>query len=255
MTTINDIADIARILREQPEWNDTIRGILLSRELLELPEKFAEFAQSTSDRQDQLDNRLDEFIQATNRNFQLVYERLERLEVVVSDLNTRTGQVEIGVAALNTRMNRMEGKLDNAIGANYERKVAKVIHSLLGRLSLRRTKILRGYLVGVSQEFTDLVDDAEDNGLITEAQHNDIMQADLVCWGRNRYEGWEQYVAGEISVTIGDSDITRAVQRASILSAIVGQTVQPAVVGAYIDDERIALASAQGVVVLLSPED
>ena len=25
-TTINDIADLARILREQPEWADTIRG-------------------------------------------------------------------------------------------------------------------------------------------------------------------------------------------------------------------------------------
>ena len=30
MTTINNIADLVRILKEQPEWADTIRGILLS---------------------------------------------------------------------------------------------------------------------------------------------------------------------------------------------------------------------------------
>lgn len=30
--TVNDITDVARILREQPEWADTIRNLLLSRD-------------------------------------------------------------------------------------------------------------------------------------------------------------------------------------------------------------------------------
>ena len=137
----------------------------------------------------------------------------------------------------------------------YNRKVAKIIYSLLGRLSLRRIKILRGYDIGTSQAFADLVEDAEDEGLITEEQYNDIMRADLVCVGRNRDNGSDQYLAGEISISIGDSDITRVVQRAAIMSAIVGQTVQPAVIGAYIDDERTALAATHGVAVLLTPYD
>ncbi len=28
MTTINDISDLARVLREHPEWRDTIRGLV-----------------------------------------------------------------------------------------------------------------------------------------------------------------------------------------------------------------------------------
>ena len=48
--TVHDIADIVRIIREQPEWADTIRSILLSRELLELPQRFAEYTEATNQR-------------------------------------------------------------------------------------------------------------------------------------------------------------------------------------------------------------
>ena len=64
MTTINDIADFVRIINEQPEWNDTIRGILLGRELLELPQRFAEF------------------MRVTEENNRLVAERLGQLDLI-----------------------------------------------------------------------------------------------------------------------------------------------------------------------------
>jgi septal ring factor EnvC (AmiA/AmiB activator) len=47
MTTINDINDLARILREQPEWADTLRSLLLTQELLDLPAKFSEMVDAT----------------------------------------------------------------------------------------------------------------------------------------------------------------------------------------------------------------
>ena len=37
MTRINDITDLVRILREHPDWLDVIRGILFSRDMLNLP--------------------------------------------------------------------------------------------------------------------------------------------------------------------------------------------------------------------------
>ena len=49
MTTIDNIADLVRILKEQPEWADTIRSILLTEELLNLPARFAEFVQLTQE--------------------------------------------------------------------------------------------------------------------------------------------------------------------------------------------------------------
>ena len=68
MTTINDIGDLIRILREQPEWAEALRSVLLSRELLELPEEFAQF------------------VKLTNANFQTVNARLERLETDVAEI-------------------------------------------------------------------------------------------------------------------------------------------------------------------------
>ena len=50
MTTVTDITDILRIIREQPEWADALRGALLGKELLELPQRFAEFAEIANKR-------------------------------------------------------------------------------------------------------------------------------------------------------------------------------------------------------------
>ena len=49
MATINNIPDLLRLLDENPEWVEELRRRLLSRELLELPERFAELAERFSD--------------------------------------------------------------------------------------------------------------------------------------------------------------------------------------------------------------
>lgn len=250
MTTINDISDLARIIREQPEWADTIRTLLLGRELLELPNRFAEF------------------VELTTRNFQLVNERLERLEsdmaVVkedVSGLKTDVSSLKSDMAEvkgrLNTiegRLNRIDGRIDNALGSNYEITVLKGITGLAGRL-VRKVRVLQGFISGPALEFLDLVDEAEDAGLITEEQHNQVTDLDLVLRGRRKADDAEVYLAAEISITVGDSDILRAAERAAILASFLDHPVIPAVIGANIDDARIDLAAANGVVVLLTPAE
>ena len=56
--TINNIGDLARILREQPEWADTIRGLLLGEELLNLPSQLAEFVQVSQENNRQVREEL-----------------------------------------------------------------------------------------------------------------------------------------------------------------------------------------------------
>ena len=243
MTTINDISDLARIIREQPEWADTIRSLLLGKELLELPVKFAEF------------------VELTNRNFQLVYERLERLEsdvaeikTTVSGLETSVSGLETDVSSLRTDMNLVKGRLDNAVGSNYEWKVTKSIGAVIGS-SYRRVRVLKGLPSGPSPEFMDLVADAEDDGLITDEQYLQIQQLDLVMTGRRKTDRAEVYIAGEVSITVGESDIIRAAQWAAMLSAAVGQPVEPVVIATQIDEARTALAAANNVAVFLAPED
>ena len=101
MTSINDIADLARIIRERPEWADTLRNILLGQELLELPERFAEFVQqadsnfhAVNERQDGLEAALTDFVRETDRNFRMVNENIQ---------------------AVNERQDRLEARLDDFI--------------------------------------------------------------------------------------------------------------------------------------------
>ena len=70
MTIINDIADLVRILREDPAWADAVRSVLLSQELLNLPQEvvaltkaFREHAETTNRRLASLEAGQDELKQ------------------------------------------------------------------------------------------------------------------------------------------------------------------------------------------------
>ena len=58
MATINTIEDLIRVLDENPQWLEALRARLLTRELLELPEKFAQFVAATEKRFDNVEQRL-----------------------------------------------------------------------------------------------------------------------------------------------------------------------------------------------------
>lgn len=59
MTTINTMQDLTRLLRENPDWRDEIRRQLLTEELMELPQRFAEYTKVTDKRLDRIEKKLD----------------------------------------------------------------------------------------------------------------------------------------------------------------------------------------------------
>jgi hypothetical protein len=251
MTSINDIGDLARILREQPEWADTIRGILLGKELLELPERFAAFVQLT-----------EQNFQLVNQNFQLVYERLDRLESDVTELKTHVARIDSNIDRIDSNidridatLNRMDGRMDNGFGMSYEFKIAKNMRGIAGQfLHIRRTRVLQGNATGPDPEFMELLEKAEENGTITEEELNEVLRLDFVLMGQRKSDGANVYAAAEASITIGGEDITRAAKRAKILATVIGQPVSPTVIGSRIDGTRTEQADASGVTVMLAPE-
>lgn len=59
IATINTIEDLIHVLDENPQWLEALRARLLTRELLELPEKFAQSVVATEKRFDKVEQRLD----------------------------------------------------------------------------------------------------------------------------------------------------------------------------------------------------
>ena len=217
--TINNIGDLIQILQDQPQWAEALRGVLLSRELLELPEEFAKF------------------VQLTNANFELVNTKLERLE-------TR----------LETRMDGMDGRMDNGFGTNYEIKVERNLMSHAGQhLNLRAVRVLRGIMTSQDAEFNQVIESAVDDGKISWQDHDELMLCDLIFTGRARGGGEEVHVAAESSITAGDHDVERAQERARILRQIIGQDAIPLVICANIDDQRAQMARERGVAVIRVP--
>ena len=225
MTTVNDIADILRIIREQPEWADALRAALLSQELLEMPQRLT-----------QLTAAFTEFVETSNKRF-------ATLEGDVTELKTGQARLEAGQA-------RLEGWVGNLRGNSYEQKVGNTISSILTERMNRRVRFLKRDNLPDDSEFFDLLYDAEGQGVISQQERNEVAQADIVLQERGRPDADTLFIVMEVSVTVADHDITRADERAAIMERITQKTTIPIVVAAHVDDARQQLAQDRNVTLI-----
>ena len=254
MTTINDISDLVKILQEQPQWTETLRSFLLSRELLELPETFAAFVKTVDRQFEAIDRRFE----AVDRQFEVVHQRFEaidrRFEAVDQRFDALETKMDQGFAEVNRRFNQMNGRLDNALGVSYEYKIEKNIYSIAeDQLDMERIRLWKGPYFGPAADFMEMLEQARAGGIITRDEHREMCRADIIlrCMGPDRQPA--EYAAIEISITIGDSDIVRVSRRAEILALALDHPVIPAVIGTQIDDERSQLAKDNNVRVAIMP--
>ena len=225
MTNINDISDLVRILRDQPEWADLVRAILLGDELLETPRRIADLVS----------------VSETMNN------RLERLEAGQERLEAGQERLEAGQKVLTSR-------LGNITGSDYEQQV---IRSAPWRLQVH-LDILAGeilYARGARQspETSATIGQAVLNGTIPVEEADSLSATDLILTGRTP-EGDPVQVVCEIGVILHNRDVTRAEQRARILQKASGITTLPAVIGESVPDGVLALAVERRVPVILAPD-
>ena len=160
MTIINDIADLVRILREDPAWADAVRSVLLSQELLNLPQEvvaltkaFREHAETTNRRLASLEAGQDELkqgqaqLQTTVDGLQYGVEGLETkvdgLQNSVEGLETKVNGLYNSVEGLETTVNGMRGELGNVSGAFFQRRAASFAVRVARRdFHLRETSLI-----------------------------------------------------------------------------------------------------------------
>ena len=241
MTTINDISDLLRILRERPEWLKAVREIVLTEELLRLPETIAQLAEE-----------LREYARQTN-------ERLERLETDVAGLKTDMTEVKTDIVGMKAnqestdrRLGRMENQINEMRGDILEITAAKrIIPSVIKQMSLYDCDTIIGPGMILSQDRINDIRLSERAGVVGRGASQEVALVDLLLHGRRDDDEQAVWVVVEASVKIDEHDIRRAGHRAGILTAVYHEPALAVVVGESIDDRDNERASASGVTVIM----
>ena len=270
--TMNSQDDFLDALRSNPQWRDAVRAEILGDDLMQLPRQMAQF------------------VDTTNTNFQLVHDRLTRLEDSVAGLKDDVAGLKddvtglkddvtglkddvaglkTSVASLEAGQERITGRLDsletgqeriisrlgNLTGSDYEREVSQSAQWIMFRhMGMRRSTVLRSKSVQERDEIPELITEAVLRGSIDHNEAYTLMRADLITGGPDR-DGDDAYVVCEIAVTGYDDDVTRARDRAAMLRrAAPGASVTAAVIAQSAPEQTAALANRENVRLMLFPE-
>ena len=293
MSTPTRIAEIMAEMEQNPELADELRNRLLGADYSGLPtavaqnqslivslmEKQAELAHVTRTAMEALAGTVEILLEAVSEATEILTSQGKRLEVVeqmTSDLRTAVSalqtdmtevkadivevkadivEVKADIVEVKADIRKINGRLDNGFGTNYEAKIASVIGSILGKnLKLRRCKVLKGYGFRMDENLEAMTERAEREEIITEDDSDEAMLLDLIVSGRRRDGEDTELAAIEVSITAGDDDVTRAAERSEILSKATGLTVTPVVIASNIDEERRKLAAEKNVTMIVHPE-
>jgi hypothetical protein len=218
--TVEEFRDLVRILEERPEWRAELRRLVLTDEILTLPALIREL------------------IEAQRRTEQRVATIEEQLAALI-EAQQRTEQEIATLVEVQRRAEQRIGTLTNDMagvkGVVLELRYHHRAHAYFAPL-IRRTHVLSG------EEIETLLEGAVAQGLLSEAEADEILLADLLLRGRRRADNSEVYVVVEISWKIDPYDVERSVRRAALLSRI-GTPAVPVVAGKEVIEEAASLAS------------
>lgn len=242
MTTVHDIADIVRIIREQPEWADTIRSILLSRELLELPQRFAEYAEATNQRLERLETALVAFVESTNRRLETLETEQAAMKSDIVELKSDVKELKADVSQLKTDVKELKADVSQLktemVAVRQDLRPLKGSHARSGaeRDTRRIARIMNCFQVGLlnSDDLYRLlaVIDSDD---ISRSDRDSFENADIVIVGEHRETGETHYIAVEASFTAHEDDTRRAVRNADYLARSTGKPAHAVVASLFVD--------------------
>jgi hypothetical protein len=195
---VSEYHDLLRLLEEHPEWKAELRSVLLSDDLLRLPEIVRELAEAQQ--------RTEKALLALTIRVEQLVETQERTAASVSEL-------AIIVKSLVDRMAKVDGR---TLEWEYRDKAA----AYFGKI-LRKLKVV---------SVISLEDKLEEK--MTEAEFEDLLELDLLLSGiPRRIQGYgEILLAVEVSSVVDRNDVERARRRASLLKRAALDVV-PAVAG------------------------
>ena len=163
--TAQEFRDLIQLLEQHPEWRTELRRLMLSEELMSLPQAVRELAEA----QRRTEQRVPELAEAQQRTEARMEQLAGRMEQLV--------EVQL----------RMGSDVESMKGSDLERHYWERGYVYFSRL-VRRAHVLSG------DELNALLDTAVTQGQLSEDETDEILQADVVVQGRRRADGAEVYL-------------------------------------------------------------
>lgn len=226
--TIEEFRDLVRLLEERPEWRAELRRLVLTDELLSLPEQVAEL-------------RLH-----SERQFQELREAHQRLAEQVKDLAEAQKRTEARLETLIEQVTELTGVARTLVDDVGDLKRRSLENEYRTKVFAYFSRIVRRPKALSPEELTTLLDDAIDAGVLSAEQAREISLADVIVRGKRSQDGAEVYLVVEVSWGVGSQDIGRAVQRAALLERVGTPTI-PVVAGRRVTVEATRLAQTEQV--------
>jgi uncharacterized protein YoxC len=237
-----NFADIVRALKKHPEWLEELRKLILTTELLELPKKVDELLRRVSKLEEDV-GVLKQDVAVLKQDVAVLKQDVEILKRDVALLKRDVELLKQDVAGLKRDMQYVKGELGRLKGREFERTVREKYYAYFGRL-LRRSKLV------TFETVLPLIDDFEEKGLITEEERESLLNLDLIVRGQIKSTRKEVVIAVEISYSLHETDILRALERANVLARVLSEEVIPVVVAAEAKEDIQQFADSHGVLLI-----
>lgn len=233
---VKNFYDLMRALIENPTWLEIMRNLILTEELLRLPQKVSEILK-------ELEAFRKDFETFKKEEFTPLKQKVDRIEKDVETLKQDVEALKQDVATLKRDVAYLKVELGKVKGWAYEWKIKENYHAYFGRVLRRARRISL-------EELANLAADAEEKGLISEKQYIALLELDLVVEGLLKHDKRPVVLAIEISHKVFVSDLERAFERANILAYLLGKEVIPTVIGSEVEEEISELADERGVLLI-----
>ncbi|MXX15238.1 MAG: hypothetical protein F4Z86_17640 [Gemmatimonadetes bacterium] len=209
-TTIHTIEDLIRILDDNPEWMDALRARLLTRELIELPERFNQFVAE-----------MNSFVAEMNSFVAEMNSFVAEMHRFVETTNRRFDALENRVASIQDDVGILKG-------AHARSAALRETPFIASEMGFRWVKDLTEF------DLWELINGADTSGIPTNELRS-FRRADLIIEATDQ-NGTLCYIAVEISFTANGRDTTRALRNAEFMTRFTGKQAFSAVVGLRRDD-------------------
>ena len=229
---VTDFRDFLQVLDSHPEWQRDLRRVVLTDDLLAVPESLRRLERLHAERMADLDQRLLKLFAAQERNTV----HLAELDRHVAELDQHMAELDRHMAALVTGMAKTDAKMAKLVGQVLEDRFLRRAGSYLGQHGYRRIRVL------LPDDWLDAVDDAVEQGRLSRADREGLLRADAIV--RAQFAGAAVHLVVEVSSLVDRHDVERAQNRARALAIALGiDAVQPCVVGHAFTEAVDALAA------------